>query len=307
MIYFSELGQQGKLGNQLFQYAFLRATAQRLGVKFYCPSWIGDDIFLLQDSQEKGQKPAHISKKYVEPGNYTGINATAFDIQDETDINGWFQTEKYWDRDTIKRWYTFRQSKFERVTEKYLKVDFARCGGIHLRFGDKVSSIGSRATYYVAPPQFYSRAISLMSNSRQIVVFTDEVEEAKNFLKPLKIDFLYIEGNEGWEDLYLMTLCHDFAISTSTISWWGAFLNQFPDAKIMAPAEGSYRTGCYIRNQDYLCPEWIKIKTLKWYSGHYRIVLYGECIKHPLEAMGLVRQKFFKFWHSGKISPGQSD
>ena len=51
MIAFTRLGKMGQFGNQLFQYAFLyaflRTTAQRLGVKFYCHEWIGDKSLLI--------------------------------------------------------------------------------------------------------------------------------------------------------------------------------------------------------------------------------------------------------------------
>ena len=49
MLSFSKLGNYGRLGNQLFQYAFLRMTARRLGTQFFCPKWDGDDIFNLND------------------------------------------------------------------------------------------------------------------------------------------------------------------------------------------------------------------------------------------------------------------
>jgi hypothetical protein len=49
MISFPKLGNYGRLGNQLFQYAFLRSSARRLGVQFHCPKWDGGDIFDLDD------------------------------------------------------------------------------------------------------------------------------------------------------------------------------------------------------------------------------------------------------------------
>jgi hypothetical protein len=294
MISFSKLGQMGRLGNQLFQYAFLRTAAQRLGVKFYCPPWIGDEVFLLQDSKEKAEKPVNIRVAYREPVSYTGFNEAAMDIADETDILGWFQTEKYWDRNTIQKWYQFRENKIQRILEKYRQVDFANSTGIHLRFGDKLSDIGQRATYYVAPPDYYARAISLTGTSKQIVVFSDEVETAKNHLRGVKGECLFIEGNNPYEDLYLMTRCHGFVISVSTISWWGGFLNESPDAIIVAPAEGPYRPGCYIKNKDYLCQDWVKINAMKQYSDHYLVVLAQELIRHPLGAISIAQRKLLR-------------
>ena len=86
MISFSRLGDYGRLGNQLFQYAFLRTTALRLGVKFYCPEWIGDSIFLLNDENEKAKEPVGIYRTYVEPSDNPGFNESAMRIEDGTEI-----------------------------------------------------------------------------------------------------------------------------------------------------------------------------------------------------------------------------
>ena len=58
MISFCKLGNYGRLGNQLFQYAFLRMTARRLGTQFFCPKWDGDDIFNLNDEGERASEPS---------------------------------------------------------------------------------------------------------------------------------------------------------------------------------------------------------------------------------------------------------
>jgi hypothetical protein len=135
MISFKSLGKSGRLGNQLFQYAFLRTTARRLGVKFYCPEWLGDKIFKLNDAEERASECAGIDKEYV-PFNNCGFTLEALHIQDGTNIDGFFQSEKYFDRETVRRWYAFKEELFVSIEEKYACVDFAESTGIHLRFGD---------------------------------------------------------------------------------------------------------------------------------------------------------------------------
>jgi len=41
----SSLGQLGRFGNQLFQYAFLRICANKSGARVECPPWIGQTLF----------------------------------------------------------------------------------------------------------------------------------------------------------------------------------------------------------------------------------------------------------------------
>ena len=45
---------------------------------------------------------------------------------------------------------------------------------------------------------------------------------------------MFIEGNQ-FEDLCLMSLCDHNIISNSSYSWWGAYLNQNKNKKIIVP------------------------------------------------------------------------
>jgi hypothetical protein len=50
----------------MFQYAFARMTARRLGVKFYFPEWIGDKVFCLNDEDERATVIEGVHRKYVQ-------------------------------------------------------------------------------------------------------------------------------------------------------------------------------------------------------------------------------------------------
>src|SRR5713101_6705761 len=109
MISFKTLGQYGRLGNQLYQYAFLRTTAQRLGVKF----------FLLNDEQERSRVPAPMKTLYRQPLENCGFVESAMHIEDGTDIIGFFQAERYFDRGKVTCWYTFRPESVRAAQESY--------------------------------------------------------------------------------------------------------------------------------------------------------------------------------------------
>jgi hypothetical protein len=268
MISFRELGHYGRFGNQLFQYAFLRATARRLGVKFFCPEWAGDRIFLLNDGQERAGIPGPTDKEYRQPLGNCGFVDSALRIEDGTDIRGYFQAERYFDRESVTRWYTFKPDAVTAVQGKYRPIDLAQCTGIHLRFGD----MKDNPMFVVLPPGYYATALSILPPRKQILVFSDEVPAAKEHLRNIPGNFSYVEGNEDFEDLYLMTRCGDFVCSVSTLSWWGAWLNDGASKRVVAPPAG-LRPGSFVRSPDFCCAGWVPLDTNRVILDDYRFLL----------------------------------
>gem|GEM_PF-791720 len=274
MISFSRLGQMGRLGNQLFQYAFLRTYARTLGRRFFCPKWLGDEIFLLNEGAKRGLTSEGIVDTYQEPEDHTGYNAEVLEAGDGTEFRGFFQTAKYFDADLVKKWYTFND-RIRSVREKYRHLDFAESVGLHVRFGDMVSYPVAQALFYLPENGFYARALERVTHKDHVLVFSDEPRAAEQHLSGVGGNFVFIEGNHDFEDLYLMTLCHDFVCSASTFSWWGAFLNRHESRTIIAPREGPFRPGAPVHNEDYWPEEWVLLESLtRGRKDTYRSVLY---------------------------------
>lgn len=93
MITLSQFG--GRSGSNLFQYAFLRATAARLGTQFFCPPWEGDRIFCLGDEGKRMAEPSGITN-FFDAYSKSGLIPEALSIGDHTKIQGMFQSEKYY-------------------------------------------------------------------------------------------------------------------------------------------------------------------------------------------------------------------
>jgi hypothetical protein len=269
MISFNGLGQQGRLGNQLFQYAFLRTTARRLGVPFYCPPWAGDSIFLLDDEGERSRVAVPAERSYCQPHENCGFVESALRIENGTDISGYFQSERYFDRAEVNRWYTFRPDVVRDVREQYRHLDFAEATAVHVRFGDMAHSL----QYVVPRPTYYARALSRVPKRRHVLVFSDDVARARAHLRSLPKTFVFIEGNRDFEDLYLITRCRDVVCSTSTFSWWGAWLNEHPDHVVIAPPEG-LRPGHPVRCPDFCCKGWIPMRATRPLIEDYRVLVW---------------------------------
>lgn len=271
MISFTKLGNGVRLGNRMFQYAFLRSTAQRLGVKFYCPSWKGEELFNLNDEDEKVDQPEGITKEYQEISSNPGYNEDAKNIEDGTEIFGYFQTEKHYDHpDLVRQWFTFKEEKINSIKEKFKDFDFSNSVGMHLRFGDVVGQLKR-------PPMrriYYQKALSYIPNPNKILVFSDEPERAKNLLEGLAENFFFVTGNQNYEDLYLMTQCQHFICSYSTFCWWGAWLGgdaQENNRVIVYPKEGQYRPGYGPKAEGVSAKNWIELQSLRTFWDDYRV------------------------------------
>jgi hypothetical protein len=171
------------------------------------------------------------------------------------------------------------------VKRRYKQIDFSKSVGIHLRFGDKRSTRWE--VIYVTPPpaKYYNNALSKVRRKENILVFSDEIEVARKHLKDLRGNDHYMEGNKDYEDLYLMSMCHDFVCSTSTLSWWGAWLNNYGDGIIVTPKEW-FRPGQVIRNDDLCCDGWIQLRTCRRIVDDYRIAVLSYMLKRSKKARG---------------------
>lgn len=261
---------RGRLGNHLYQYAFVRSMANRLGVKFFAPTWLGDEIFYLNDEKDRAtcpESPKHTYYQFDLDYERTqtrdgGYNPEAMEIGDHTEIHGFFQSEKYWNKGDVRRWYRFREEKISTVRNEYRRIDFGNSVGLHIRLGD-FTELAFKDRYYVPRPRYYQRALQRVPRDRTVLVFSDDPSGARSHLGRISKSMIFIEGPEPYEQLYLQTRCHDFICSPSTFNWWGAWLIDYPDKVIVAPSEGAFRPGSPDVNKDYWPEEWLRIRSLR--------------------------------------------
>jgi hypothetical protein len=108
---------------------------------------------------------------------------------------------------------------------------------IHLRRGDYLSndSIWNKLTYN----NYYSLAInelkSRVKNNIAFVIFSDDIEEAKNELIINEKIFFFNSSISDLDQLVLMSLTDHHIIANSTFSSWGALLNNNNNKIILYP------------------------------------------------------------------------
>ena len=196
----------GRLGNQMFQYAAVRALGLELDVPIYFPKEHQiNEIFQLTEMENPSGQFYH----YSEPSfNYIKIPLTLNNLI----IHGYFQSEKYFYdyKDIIRKDFTFR--------DETANINYQDSISLHVRRGDYVS----KSDYHpLCTMEYYEEALALMPNE-EVVVFSDDIPWCKEKYKGER--FVFSEGRTNAQDLEYMSKCKHHIIANSSFSWWGAWL-----------------------------------------------------------------------------------
>jgi len=254
VITFSKLGLYGQLGNQLFQYAMLRAVAEsmecEMGIpmRFDQPKKLG--LVELEPLSIRCQPLTEadlgqIQNTYTERGH--AFDPEVFDQPDWTDFRGYFQSEKYFKhlRADLLREFAFREP-IAAYAARYIAAIRAQAGtaplvGIHVRRGDYLK----KPEYArILPLAWYLTAMEMFARSESVfLVFSDDPAWCMENLgasadqEPIRRRpwTLQVATPDHWHDLAVMTLCDHFIVAGSSFSWWGAWLCRSDEKIVVAP------------------------------------------------------------------------
>jgi hypothetical protein len=101
---------------------------------------------------------------------------------------------------------------------------------------------------------YYRNAIAEFSDDTRFLVFSDDIQWCKENFKG--DNFHFIEGEKDYVDLYLMSLCNNNIIANSSFSWWGAWLNNTPNKKVIAPKQW-FGKAKQLNTKDLIPETWI--------------------------------------------------
>ncbi len=267
----------GRLGNQMFIIAAVTSLGLdngaipvfpdyarafdpdcNLGANYEVPSMreYYQRLFYHLDVQAKGQEAECV---YREPA-YT-YNPIPY--RPNMMIEGWFQSEKYFmnHKQEIIDLFAPPQDILDDLKAAYSDIiDHPYTVSIHLRCYFKENPLYARV-YPTYGSDYVSRAVALFGPEAQFIVFSDQIEWAKEQLAGIPGNIRFIEGEDMYHDFYLMSLCKHNIICNSTFSWWAAYLNKNPDKTVVSPKE--WFTPEYDHStQDLIPEEWIKIDDL---------------------------------------------
>jgi len=165
-------------------------------------------------------------------------------------LNGYFQSEQYLDRSLMLNLFAPDNKNLQYINSKY---SFDNMIAIHVRRGDYVNR---QDKHPVQPFNYYEKAMNYFDNSKSFYILSDDIEWCKTHF--IGNQFKFIENEKDYIDLWIMSLCEHNIIANSSFSWWGAWLNNNPDKKVIAPANW-YGPNKKLDDKDLIPEKWIKI------------------------------------------------
>jgi hypothetical protein len=172
-----------------------------------------------------------------------GYDPTVFNCGSNAYFEGYWQNERYFKpyESRVRQAFTLKAPLAGQNLALAQQIGTTpHAVALHIRRGDYVSNAQAHAAHGVCSPQYYAQAVQAIQTkvgSIHLFVFSDEpdwVQANMQFAAPTTF-ISHNTGKASIEDMRLMSLCRHNIIANSSFSWWGAWLNSYPDKLVMAP------------------------------------------------------------------------
>lgn len=250
----------GGLGNYLFQVA--AAVAYGLEHKY--------EVILNKDEaiQVHGNVEKYISNIFrgLNFGSYNIGEVAVYqepffhysDIPklDNVRLLGYYQSEKYFlkYRKEILELFSIDEESGEYIDDKYSHLLQNKTCSVHVRRGDYLRLPNHHP---VCSLEYYDGCIGEIKKERgedvKFMVFSDDLSWCRtNFTGD---EYVFMEGNDDYVDMWIMSLCDDNIIANSSFSWWGAWLNKHKNKIVFAPKKW-FGSAIQHNTKDLISPLW---------------------------------------------------
>jgi hypothetical protein len=284
MIGMNNLGRNGRLGNQMFQYAALVGIAKNRGFDFVIPDCSSAKSFDYHNGHSVVtvyHQLQHCFEMNYCNGRYGLIDGDEVDLHeshefcqelfdecpDNVSLNGYFETEKYFKNaeEEVKLDYQFKKEILDQVDyhfESHLNQNPVAIVVRH--FSNDFDHFDCEKSHRNISFEYFGKAIELMGKDRTYIICSNNIELCKNQKEFEGKNFIFNEINpekihKAHFDLCLISKCSDFIISNSTFAWWGAWLGQNKNKKVVSPYPWYGETLIHIKTKDLYPDSWIKI------------------------------------------------
>ena len=201
IIQFTQLGKFGRFGNQIFQYLFARAYAEKYGATLELPCWVGQKIF----KNVNHPIPSVQLRR-------TGIDTVSFG-EVNIDLFGYFQKKQFLpllSESKIRSWLQFKDVWVERFGKGEYNIV------AHLRRGDYVKKYSQH--FCIVTEESYITACKKYGLPEDKIIWLRE--EDQKSIPELDDDIQFLP------DFFLMINADVLLRANSTFSQWAGFFNK---------------------------------------------------------------------------------
>ncbi len=262
------------LGNQMFQYAYARKRMEE-GIPVFLdlnkayleafPTLRNNSLrensiqkfniiipsidvegykkyFYLENQTELQKKIYYLAKHGWWPYSFIEEESAFYStkiahVKGNVYLKGWFQDQKYFKEIRKELCREFTPKRKIKIPSELLKmIKSENSAAIHVRRGDYVR-LGR-----TLPNAYYIQAKTILEKRIEnpvFFIFSDDFQWVKkNIQWDGTTNIIYIDEVcklEDYEQLFLMSRCHAQIISSSTFSWWAAWLNSHNDKMVIMP------------------------------------------------------------------------
>jgi hypothetical protein len=278
MIGMNILGNNGRLGNQMFQYAALVGIAKNMGYEYCIPDHSqfidAGNAFSVYHQLQHCFEMTHLGNRFgmldgdeLELHQYEFCEELFNECPDNVSLRGYFETEKYFKNveKEIRKDYTFKDYILEKVVKKfetYLKDNPVSI--VVRKFSESFDYHGCELNHRNLPIEYYKKCIDYFGKDRTYIICSNDIDwckeqdifKGKNFIFN---DTLENNIKKGHYDMCLISLCSDFIVANSSFSWWGAWLSVNKNKRVLCPDPWFGPKQSHLNTDDMIPCDWIKI------------------------------------------------
>jgi len=242
----------GRLGNQLFQYAFGYASAKRKRTIFFI-DYPNSDNYILTKYFKLRKFENYLNKIIKVLSNrvlnrsrdfsnlfqygHEPINEILDAVNGNTYLEGYFQSELFFReyQKNIKNLFEIKKKYIITFKSNYKHFFNKPLLVMHFRGGDYFNwKISTTESSVVLPFKYYDECLKKIENLEdyKIVWVSDSIDYVRSYYGDQK-GFHYSNDNEINDFIFLLN-ADILIISNSSFAWWGAYLNK-KNAKVFAP------------------------------------------------------------------------
>lgn len=285
---------QGRMGNQMFQYAFGFIAAKKLNTTFFLynpnslhyfklnPEFANNKELYKKYTKRKFFKRScvpfpkltspNFNKEYYAwgvrkdlvswPNQVGGNNFLLKELKDDVVYDGYFQSDKYFIsyETEVKNMFALKEQYVNEFEAKKKSLSAKKYIAIHIRRTDYINYGGEELGGYnmTLPVEFYKKSLASINNLNEynVVFVSDDIDFVKKEFG--EHSNYYFESNSEIIDYQILLNADKLIIANSTFSWWAAWLNTKADLEVFAP---KYFLGFKV-NQYY--PAGIEVEKWNW-------------------------------------------